>query len=62
VFCDNSITRRFAKSEIGKPTAATIYFKLPKNFVFPAGLPDGFFHTKNPDLGKLWRALEWKML
>jgi hypothetical protein len=26
------------------------------------GLPDGFFQTKNPYLGKFWRALEWKML
>jgi hypothetical protein len=26
------------------------------------GLPDGFvFKPKNPNLGKLWRALEWKM-
>jgi hypothetical protein len=21
-----------------------------------------YFNTKNPDLGKFWRALEWKML
>jgi hypothetical protein len=26
------------------------------------GLPDGLFQTKNPNLGKFWRALEWKML
>jgi hypothetical protein len=28
-----------------------------------SGLPDGLFsNRKNPDLGKFWRALEWKML
>jgi hypothetical protein len=26
------------------------------------GLPEVFFQTKNPNLGKFWRALEWKML
>jgi hypothetical protein len=26
------------------------------------GLPDGTFQTKNPNLGKFWRALEWKSL
>jgi hypothetical protein len=26
------------------------------------GLPDGFFQTKNPNLGKCLRALDWKML
>jgi hypothetical protein len=25
------------------------------------GLPDGIF-TKNPDVGKVWRVLQWKML
>jgi hypothetical protein len=25
-------------------------------------LPDGCFQTKNPNLGKFWRVLEWKML
>jgi hypothetical protein len=24
---------------------------------FKSGLPDGFFQTKNPTLGKFWRAL-----
>jgi hypothetical protein len=27
-----------------------------------AGLPDGFFQTKNPNLGKFCRVLQWKML
>jgi hypothetical protein len=29
-----------------------------------SGLPDGIhiFETKNPNLGKFWRALEWKRL
>jgi hypothetical protein len=28
----------------------------------PAGLPDGFiFKPKIPNMGKFWRALEWKM-
>jgi hypothetical protein len=26
-----------------------------------SGLPDVFFQTKNPNLGKCFRALEWKM-
>jgi hypothetical protein len=26
------------------------------------GLPHGLFQIKNPNLGKFWRALEWKML
>jgi hypothetical protein len=31
--------------------------------VLKAGLPDGiFFQTKNPNLGKFWRVLQWKML
>jgi hypothetical protein len=25
------------------------------------GLPDGYFQTKNPNLGIFWRALDWKM-
>jgi hypothetical protein len=25
-------------------------------------LPDGMFQTKNPNLGKFWKALQWKML
>jgi hypothetical protein len=25
-------------------------------------LPDGLFQTKNPNLDKFWRALDWKML
>jgi hypothetical protein len=29
---------------------------------FSSGLPDGFFQTKNPNLGKCWRALDWKNL
>jgi hypothetical protein len=27
-----------------------------------AGLPDGLFSNQNRNLGKFWRALEWKML
>jgi hypothetical protein len=27
-----------------------------------AGLPDGLFQTKNPNLGKFWRVLLWKIL
>jgi hypothetical protein len=26
-----------------------------------AGLPDCFFQTQNPILGKFWRALDWKL-
>jgi hypothetical protein len=26
------------------------------------GLPDGIFSNKNPNLGKLWRVLQWEML
>jgi hypothetical protein len=33
---------------------------LERNVWWP-GLPDGF-QTKNPNLGKFWRALEWKIL
>jgi hypothetical protein len=25
-------------------------------------LPDGFFQTKNPNMGKFWRALDWKII
>jgi hypothetical protein len=25
-------------------------------------LPDGLFSNQNPNLGKFWRALDWKML
>jgi hypothetical protein len=32
-------------------------------YVCTSGLPDGiFFETKNPNLEKFWRALEWKRL
>jgi hypothetical protein len=27
-----------------------------------AGLPDAYFENKNPNLGKFWRVLQWKML
>jgi hypothetical protein len=27
-----------------------------------AGLPDGLFSNQNPNLGKFWRSLDWKML
>jgi hypothetical protein len=27
-----------------------------------AELPDGIFQTKNPNLGKFWMVLQWKML
>jgi hypothetical protein len=26
------------------------------------GLPDGIFLKQNPNLGKFWRVLKWKML
>jgi hypothetical protein len=29
---------------------------------FTFRLPDGFFQTKNPNLGKFWRVLQWKIL
>jgi hypothetical protein len=29
---------------------------------FEPGLPDGFFQTKNPNLGKFWWVLQWKIL
>jgi hypothetical protein len=38
-----------------------ICFRCQK-FFSDAGLPDGLFQTKNPNLGKFWRALDWKML
>jgi hypothetical protein len=31
-------------------------------FFFSPGLPDGYFQTKNTNLGKFWRALDWIML
>jgi hypothetical protein len=31
-----------------------------KPYACVAGLPDGIFQTKNLDLGKFLRALEWK--
>jgi hypothetical protein len=31
-------------------------------FGFTAGLPDALFSYRNPNLGKSWRAFEWKML
>jgi hypothetical protein len=30
--------------------------------LFRSGLPDGLFLNQNPNLGKLWRVLQWKML
>jgi hypothetical protein len=30
--------------------------------MYDAGLPDGIFRTKKPNLGIFWSALEWKML
>jgi hypothetical protein len=30
--------------------------------ILAAGLPDGLFSNKNPNLGKIWRALKCKML
>jgi hypothetical protein len=33
---------------------------IPRKCVSNSGLPD--FQTKNPDLGKFWRVLHWKML
>jgi hypothetical protein len=27
-----------------------------------AGLPDGIFSNQNPNLGKFWRVLQWKLL
>jgi hypothetical protein len=35
---------------------------LSSSFEFRAGLPDGCFQTKNPNLGKFWRVLLWKIL
>jgi hypothetical protein len=29
---------------------------------FDQGCQMVYFQTKNPDLGKFWRALQWKML
>jgi hypothetical protein len=34
--------------------------KLPPNRLIP-GLPHGLFRTKSPNLGKFWRAIDWKM-
>jgi hypothetical protein len=31
-------------------------------FLWKQGCQMAYFQTKNPDLGKIWRALEWKML
>jgi hypothetical protein len=35
---------------------------MGKPLLARAGLPDVCFQTKNPNLGKLWRVLQWKML
>jgi hypothetical protein len=40
------------------------YFELPRSF-FSTGIQGCqmvCFQTKNPNFGKIWRALEWKML
>jgi hypothetical protein len=37
-------------------------FSLQFHVVCGGGLPDVSFQTKNPDLGKSWRVLDWKML
>jgi hypothetical protein len=29
---------------------------------YTSGLPDGLFSYINPNLGKIWRDLDWKML
>jgi hypothetical protein len=36
--------------------------QIAKTFQFPTGLPDAIFQTKNPNLGKFWRALQWKLM
>jgi hypothetical protein len=39
------------------------FFVRLKSFqTSPPGLPDGIFQTKNPNLGKFWKGLKWKML
>jgi hypothetical protein len=44
------------------PCSQLITLVYTWRFKYSPGLPDGFFHTKNPYLGKFWRALEWTML
>jgi hypothetical protein len=46
-------------------TAIRIQLKVANSrhtFCRKAGLPDVYFQTKNPNFGKLWRALRWKKL
>jgi hypothetical protein len=31
-------------------------------FCSAAGLPDGIFSVQNPNLGKLWRVLQWTVM
>jgi hypothetical protein len=33
-----------------------------KGAAYRAGLPEGIFQTKNPNLGKFWWVWQWKML
>jgi hypothetical protein len=39
-------------------------YRLPSTYVYvrPEGSPDCIFKTKNHNLGKFWRVLQWKML
>jgi hypothetical protein len=58
----------FFKSNIfsAKCPIQSIQQFLREKLSFPFGCNQGcqmvYFRTKNPNLGKLWRALEWKML
>jgi hypothetical protein len=43
-------------------TAAWDKDSSEKNLVTVQGCQMAYFQTKNPDLGKFWRVLQWKML
>jgi hypothetical protein len=53
----------FGRSLANTPTKETLStFPSDCTRLFQAGLPDGLFSHQNPNLGKLWMALAWKML
>jgi hypothetical protein len=55
-------TRELMKTHQIRPTKQTLFVHKNLDFSSYTGLPDGVFLTKNPNFGKFWTALEWKML
>jgi hypothetical protein len=53
-------TNIFFKSRIKKYFKSRIAFLLHQRL--KPRLPDGTFSNQNPNLGKFWRVLQWKML